>query len=238
MKQKTISKLVSSVIAGGMLLTCAAAVSANAAEDKGTAFLYVNDTDGKFKYEGADGNNTIEKAVTADVTKDGSYNVSFDLGSDTIQISTLQLDITGMEHAKDAKVTIDSFKINGEEVKLDSTPSPKVTDSEIEVVLFNTNGDQLFNRETYNQISKAELKFTVENWYQEEETTEAASETAAEETTEEEPTETGNGGGSGNGGGNNGSEKPVPTGDAGVTGIVLVMGTSVLAGTLAFRKKK
>ena len=180
MKHKFISKLAGSVLAGGMLLTCAAAVSANAAEDKGTAFLYVNDTDGKFKYEGADGNNTIEKAVTADVTKDGSYNVSFDLGSDTIQVSALQLDITGMEHAKDAKVTIDSFKINGEEVKLESTPSPKVTDSEIEVVIFNTNGDQLFNRETYNQISKVDVKFTVENWYKEEATTEAPAEATTE----------------------------------------------------------
>ena len=228
MKQKTISKLISSAIAGGMLLTCAAAVSANAAEDKGTAFLYVNDTDGKFKYEGADGNNTIEKAVTADVTKDGSYNVSFDLGSDTIQVSALQLDITGMEHAKDAKVKIDSFKINGEEVKLDSTPSPKVTDSEIEVVIFNTNGDQLFNRETYNQISKVDVAFTVENWYKEEEAAATEATTEAEKKPDADSSANTN----------QQSANPVPTGDAGVTGIVLVMGTSVLAGTLAFRRKK
>ena len=235
MKQKMICRLVSSLIAGGTLLTCAAAVSAHAAEDKGTAFLYVNDTDGKFTYEGEDSSkNTIKNVTTQTVDKDGSYEVSFDLGSDTMAFSALQLDITGMKHAKDVKITNDSLKFNGEEVKLDSTPSAKVTDSEIEVVLFNTSGEQLFKREDYNQTSKAEVKFTVENWYQEEETTEAPAETKEEATTEAAKETVSNG----TGDNKQDDVKPVPTGDAGVTGIVLVMGTSVLAGALAFSKKK
>lgn len=258
MKRNTIKKLACSAIAGGMLLTCAASVSAFAASDEATAYVFIRDVDNKFIYEGEANDKTNTIAVKGDsdskreengtvttekITEDKKgVTVSLDLGSNTITPTDFALKLDGAEHAKNVKISDVKLKLDGKEVELSAEPKADVKDDEITLFIYRSSGDNLFegSRDT-NQFSKADITFTVENWYTdtEEASAEMIKPTEAEDETvgtikpvEKAQDET------------VGTIKPVEdtvdpvkTGDPGLFGVISVMSTAVFAVAVSRKKK-
>jgi len=162
--------------AAAALLCLSAAMPAGAAELPGTAYVFLRDVaENGVRYEGPGAMvNTIEAGVTtASVEADGSYTVSIDLAAENAfstvdEISKLQLYVIGPPTSYAATVTVDSLKLNGEEISLAQPPQVKLSDNVFYADLCDANGDSLFNRTDYiKSITSVEIGFTVSNWFTE-----------------------------------------------------------------------
>jgi hypothetical protein len=168
------NKRIRTLTAAAAALFClGAAIPAHAAETTGNAYIFLRDVaeDG-VRYEGPDAMvNTIRDGVTSVlVDTDGSYTVGIDLTKESAyetvdEISKLQLYVIGPPSSYAANVTVDSVKINGEEIALTWTPQVKISDNVFYADICDANGDSLFNRTDYiKNITSVEIGFTVSNW--------------------------------------------------------------------------
>ena len=187
MKRNTIKKLACSAIAGGMLLTCAASVSAFAASDEATAYVFIRDVDNKFIYEGEANDKTNTIAVKGDsdskreengtvttekITEDKKgVTVSLDLGSNTITPTDFALKLDGAEHAKNVKISDVKLKLDGKEVELSAEPKADVKDDEITLFIYRSSGDNIRDmlisgngKYIYSATSAGLIRTDLETW--------------------------------------------------------------------------
>ncbi|MBQ7012846.1 MAG: hypothetical protein IJN11_02880 [Oscillospiraceae bacterium] len=160
---------------GCMALTCSAA-EVPAAD----AYVYYRSVDEAIRFEGV-GNevNTLE-ATPVSVAADGTYTV--ELTADSLgEIAVLKLYVASAEDLGAAEVTVNTVKINGEEVTLAETPAAAKSENDIYLDIWDTNGKQLFDRTAYQDATSISIDFTVVNWPVAETTTEET--TTAPETT-------------------------------------------------------
>ncbi len=217
-------------------ITCAGIVAASlsvdaiasSAEEADTAYLFIRSVSEEARYEddGATVNTLSDGVTTATITADGDYTVSIDLGAeedvDTIdEISVLQLQIVTEQ---DIEITLDNVKIDGEEVELTDEATVQTADdgSSYYIDLCNINGENLFDRKEYQDITTISVDFSVSGWV--EETVEEE-----EEESEEEEDETASI-----------AENPATGDNTGVSVVVAVAGAAliaVIAGTVIKKRK-
>lgn len=255
---KRMSKVVMTAALSASLAVfgCGAALTANAAVDTGTAYIYVVDVqDGGACYQGeGSGANTINAAATnAKIEADGKFTVELDLSKESTittitEFKKLKLYVVGTENTKNVTFTVNELKVNDKAVALQSAPEFKTSENDYYADLWDVDGAQLFDRmnDDVMNATKVSVTFEVAGWPKEEESSEVSSEASSASSSEASSSQASSSQASSaassaaSSSSTAPSESNTPTGDTGVAGVAaLAVAAAAVAcvGAVAAKKK-